>query len=226
MKKTFILVMAVLLALAGPLTANAVVINDPWPSDNSGPERNLYNIVQDPLFGSMANYGSSNALVAAFGTVSTLPPGTGPVTAYAKYSAFAQQPGIYQSQVPGFNALFPSPFPVGPDGMAAVNIPFISSVIFGFLDEITQTDNFQYRVYTEQNLNADNLLHGIIIPVAANRVIVAFEDGAGLGQLYDQDYNDLVLNVSYTPSAPVPPAGLLMVSGLLGLVGFRQFRKN
>ena len=225
MKRIYILGIAVLLVLSGALAANAVVINDPWPSPPvAGQEVNLFDIVQTANFGSLPNFGSSQAFVNNYGILQTLPPGFGTITAYAKYAGFTQQPGIYQSQVPGNNIMFGAPdFPAGPNGNFAVNYGFGALPPFGFLDDL---NNGQYRIYTEPNLNAGNLTNAVIIPITANHMIVAFEDGAGVGHPGDQDYNDLVLNVTFTPSAPIPGSLLLLGSGILGMMGIGIRRKS
>ncbi len=51
--------------------------------------------------------------------------------------------------------------------------------------------------------------------------IVAFEDGGSSQPLGDMDYNDLVLNMTFT-QVPLPPSMVLMGSGLLGLVAWRR----
>jgi len=65
-------------------------------------------------------------------------------------------------------------------------------------------------------------------PTLTGQYIVAFEDGSGGGgQPYgDGDYQDNVLWVSVNNPVPVPPGVLLLGSGLLGLVGWRRFRKS
>lgn len=223
MKRIHVLAIVALLVLGSAMSASAVVINDPWPAGGGGAEADLYDIVQNPLFGSLPNFGSSQNFVNNYGTLQTLPGGSGRITAYAKYASFTQRPGIYQSQVPGNSALFPAPFPVGANGIFAVNLPYFAGVSqYGFLDEL---NNGQYRIYTEPNLNAGGLTNAVIIPITANHMIVAFEDGAGASLLGDKDYNDLVLNVT-TCATPVPPTALLIGSGLLGLIGFRRFKKS
>ena len=54
---------------------------------------------------------------------------------------------------------------------------------------------------------------------AAGNYVIAWEDQNNLG---DQDYNDLVVEVSGVQPVPIPAAILLLGSGLVGLAGIRR----
>ena len=55
-----------------------------------------------------------------------------------------------------------------------------------------------------------------------NTWVIAWEDIAGGG---DRDYNDLVVEVSLAP-VPIPPAILLLGSGLVAMIGIRRRFKS
>jgi len=226
MKKIYVLGIAALLVLGFALSAAAVTVTD-------GGETGLYQIVQDPLFGSLPNYGSSQAFANAYTIVETLPgPGVPiTVTAYAKFAGYTQNPGAYFAGVyaptqyfsPGLTSAFPSTA----DGIFAITDwpagQFTGGVI-GFFDD-TSGGGIKYTEWAGNNGGALGQSNGLIFKISNSQYIVAFEDGIGVNSLGDSDYNDLVFNVR-TSAVPVPPSALLMGSGLLGLIGLRRFRKG
>jgi len=226
MRKVLIFGAALILVLGLAIAAQAVTINDPWPL-NGVPEMNLYQIVQEPLFGSLSNYGSSTNFANSYPIMETLPVGSYVVDAYAKYAAFTQNPGFYpagnSAALKYFSPTYTPIFPVGNNGIYATNFVFSSDQQFGFFDD--NTANGAGIKYTQLDLNWNGDLgqsNGLIFQISPTHWIVAFEDGAGANSLGDADYNDLVLDVR----TPVPPSILLMGSGLLGVIGLRFMRKR
>jgi hypothetical protein len=225
MKKIYVLGIAALLVLGFALSAAAVTVSD-------GSETGLYQIVQNPLFGSLPNYFSSQAFADAYTIVETLP---GPgliiaVDAYAKYAGFTQNPGFYWA-----GSYFPTQyiyplytatnFQASADGIFAIT-DFPANIhtngVIGLFDN-TSGGGIKYTELAGNNGVVQS--NGLIFKISDTHYIVAFEDGIGVNSLGDWDYNDLVLDIR-TSAVPVPPSALLMGSGLLGLIGFRRFRKG
>jgi hypothetical protein len=225
-KLTAILIAALLLVGALALSASALTINN-GPAN----ETPLYTIFNNFLGASL----TSNAqLVATYTTVlETLPGPTSTqnfvVDAYATFAAYTQDPGFYQKGVATPITPLGSPFPTTPGANTIVDllssaIAFSPTTDFGFAD-ITSGGGTKY---TELNLNSGNpsQSNGLIFQITPSQWIVAFEDGASNQPLGDMDYNDLVLRVAVTApatQAPIPPSGLLLGSGILGLIGLRRW---
>jgi hypothetical protein len=233
MKKIGVFALAAIIVLGLTMSAQAVsTISDPW-NPVTGAEKNLYQIFADPLFngGSFAN---SQAIANTVPIVETFPGGLTnfTVTAYAKYASFQQNPGAYFSGTPGTTQFFSTltnAFPANGSGIFAINdwpsgLP--TNGVVGLFDDTRVSGG--NVLYTELAANFGGALgqsNGLIFEISPTHYIVAFEDGAGSRiNLGDRDYNDLVLNVTVDP-VPVPPSVILMVSGLLGLMGLRRFRK-
>jgi hypothetical protein len=215
MKKIFVFLMAVILLGGLTLSAQAVTVLDP-----SNGELNLYQIVADPAFGGLTGYASSQAFANAFPIVSTLPANMSyEVTAYTRFASFTQTPGIYTAGNGSSGTFFTSLSPSGDGIFTSPNVYFSAGMSpVGFKDQI---NGGQYTLFTEAALNQGGLANGLIFQISPTHYIVAFEDGAGAGSLGDQDYNDLVLNIS-TSAVPIPAAVILLGSGLLGMVGLRR----
>jgi hypothetical protein len=220
MKSISVFLFAAILVSGLAFSAQAVTVLDP----NNG-EMHLYQIVQNSAFGSLPNFGSSQAFANAFPIVATLStPFSGNLTAFAKFAAFTQDPGAYANGSPGtagfLSTLYPANFPLTGNGIFNINIPIlpnssVSSV--GFADKI---NGGQYTIFTEAALNQGGLANGLIFQISPNHFIVAFEDGGGAGRPGDKDYNDLVFNV-VTSAVPIPGSVFLLGSGFLGLVALR-----
>jgi hypothetical protein len=228
MKKMFLsLSLAVLvLGLSFPAQASPPTIDDP-----SNGETHLFQIFANPLFNG-GIYANSQAIANTVPILQTLPYGSYSINAYASFAGFAQDPGFYSEGYPaslGYFKYASSDFPVpgSTNSIVSINaIGFYSGGSFGFFDDNTASGGD--IKYTELALNSGNLAqsNGLIFNIAPGHVIVAFEDGAGAGSLGDMDYNDLVLNVTYTPSAPIPGSLLLLGSGILGMMGIGIRRKS
>jgi hypothetical protein len=226
MKKVMIFILAAVMVLGLALAAQAVTINDP----NNG-EMHLYQIVADAAFGGLTGFSSSQDFADAFPIVQTLPangfgPGSIPykMNAFAKFAAYTQDPGVYNSSGTTFLSFFSTDFPLTANGIFTNldKINLRSAKPFAFVDGLNRSANtYDYLIYTEPAMNQGGLENGVILQIGAGHWIVAFEDGKGAGSLGDQDYNDLVINVS---RIPVPPSALLFSSGLLGLglAGWRR----
>jgi hypothetical protein len=228
MKKIYVLGFVVLLVLGFALSAAAVTINDP-----ANGELNLYQIFADPLFNG-GNFANSQAIANTVPIVETLPAGLTDITvsAYAKFAAFSQNPGVYPAGNPGilqlqyFSPDFTTAFPAnGANGIFSINdwpSGVTSFVQFGFFDD-TSGGGIKYTELSANNGGALGQSNGLIFKISDTHYIVAFEDGGGVNGLGDRDYNDLVFNVN-TSGVPIPPSVFLMGSGLLGLglIGWRR----
>ena len=228
MKKIYVLGFVVLLVLGFALSAAAVTINDP-----ANGELNLYQIFSDPLFNG-GNFANSQAIANTVPIVETLPAGLTDITvsAYAKFAAFSQNPGVYPAGNPGilqlqyFSPEFTTAFPAnGANGIFPINdwpSGVASLAQFGFFDD-TSGGGIKYTELSANNGGALGQSNGLIFKISDTHYIVAFEDGGGVNSLGDRDYNDLVFNVN-TSGVPIPPSAFLMGSGLLGLglIGWRR----
>jgi hypothetical protein len=214
--------LAVALILGAALTAQAA----PTIYDPSNGEEHLYQIFSD--FGG-ANFLSSQAIANKVPIVETLPAGQITITGYAVWAAFTQNPGVYSAGNPNstmqYLAPFTGVFPTNGDVTQTISAkPITVNTPFGFFDD-TSGGGIKY---TQLGLNDSGQLgqsNGLIFEISPTHYIVAFEDGEGPNALGDQDYNDLVLNVKYSP-VPVPAAILLFAPGLAGLAAVRRkFKK-
>ncbi len=170
-------------------------------------------------------------------TQQTMAAGSYMVIDLARYAADDNDGGFYTGigTVPAHGASVSSisgtavvdPAPNGYN--SAVSIAFKPTATFGFYnnDETTgylgATQNQNTGAGLQSNGYIFNL--GSINAAYAGYYLVAFEDGDSNPPLNDMDYNDLVFVVKDAPTVPVPPSLLLFGSGLLGLVGWRGFRK-
>jgi hypothetical protein len=220
-KLTVILVAAALLVGTWALSASALMINDGPAS-----EMPLYKIFNNLLGTSLA---SNAELITTFPMVSeTLPTGSYMVDAYATFAGFTQNPGFYQKDVATPITPLGSPFPTTPGANTIVNpltpaVPFSPGSDFGFAD-VTSGGGIKY---TQLSLNSGGALqsNGLIFQISPTEWIVAFEDGNHNQPLGDMDYNDLVLRVMGPNPVPIPPTGLLLGSGMLGLIGLRRWKR-
>jgi hypothetical protein len=242
MKKfAVIMILGLALLLAGlTLSAPAVTISD---GINPSGEQDLYQVV---AFMGGGNYADSQTFANANAISQTL--STIAVGGYYSYSLTGYfYTGAGYLQDPGTNAAGVAlPITFVPSGLFPANgnqyvplggaIPLAPSTTlgaFGFADVI---NGGPFTLYTETLLNgAVAQSNGLIFQIGTtDQFIVAFEDGggtashiAGLGNLGDVDYNDLVLNVTRTfHEVPLPPSALLLGTGLLGLVGLRRLQKQ
>lgn len=147
------------------------------------------------------------------------------VEAYATFAGYTQDPGFYQQGIATPITPLGSPFSTASGANKIVDpinpIVFSPGFEFGFAD-LTSGGGTKY---TELSLNSGSpsQSNGLIFQISPSEWIVAFEDGSSNQPLGDMDYNDLVLRVTDPPAVPIPPTGLLLGSGLLGLMGLRRW---
>ncbi len=233
-KIAVIMVLALALLLMGlTLSASAVTIKA-----NTSGEDSL-DVVFNKILGTNYSLADLNALTPIETLSTTAVGGTYALTdsyfGAATFAGFTQNPG---TNAAGSSAvtLFGSPFPTsssqnnyitfGPGGLSFTPVTD-GSGNFGFADQYSDGTHTG-TAYTEHDLNVKKQLQGLIFEIGPNEWMVCFEDGQSFnGCLGDQDYNDLVLHVTrtFTP-VPLPPAALLMGSGLLGLVGLGWRRRK
>ncbi|MGP8050895.1 MAG: hypothetical protein ACLPYB_09820 [Desulfobaccales bacterium] len=225
MKKAGILLAVLLVVVGFAAQANAAIIINPA----SGGEPNLWDISTGWGF-TVTQTQLENAT-----TSETLPAGSYTVIDLARYAGNDNDGGFYTGigSVPAHTATLASisataevdPDPNGYN--SAVSITFNPTSTFGFYNK----DMSNLILGTTQNQNAGSQSNGYIFnlasinPAYAGDYLVAFEDGDGHPPLNDMDYNDLVFAVQVN-AVPVPPSLLLFGSGLLGLTGWRWFRKS
>jgi len=154
-------------------------------------------------------------------------PANGNATATAKFAAFTQNFGYIPDEgEPGFvDDSFQSLFTV-PGGTNGIGLGGPSAVLnsgnVGFLWALNPSSGRQWTSLPSKN--DDGLDHMVTweITDTPNTWVIAWEDLNGGG---DRDFNDLVVEVSLAP-VPIPPAILLLGSGLVAMIGIRRRLKS
>ena len=148
-------------------------------------------------------------------------PANGRTTAQAKFADFTQEfgyiPDVNKDFI--FNDPFVSLFTVAGNG---INLggptATLNSGNVGFLWAIDPSGAPLWTSLPSQN--SDGLDHMVTWRIIdrPNTWVIAWEDLPGLG---DQDFNDLVVEVSIAP-VPIPSAILLLGSGLVAMIGIKR----
>ncbi len=238
MRRLSTILLASLLILGVSQVAMAVPINDPWPSDGSGSEQNLYN-VWNTLFNDSST--SSDQLFSLYG----VPDGQdhwwvaqdGTVLAEMWYAGGIQSFGVQNGSLEmliDFGSLsfgenyVQVPFSVGEEFRwwegIDTNRDGTEDVRWYSDSELTvQEDHFVALEVPEFLILSYEELHGI--DLSDSVYLFGWEGKAGLG---DGDYNDLILLVDGVAPHPTPEPGtmLLLGSGLIGLSALRRRVKS
>jgi hypothetical protein len=154
-------------------------------------------------------------------------PANGNATATAKFANFTQEFGyIPDLNEPGFaDDSFVSLFTV-PGGTNGIGLGGPSAVLnSGNVAFLWALDPNKAPLWTSlPSQNSDGLDHMVTWNVVdtPNTWVIAWEDLAGGG---DRDFNDLVVEVNLAP-VPIPPAILLLGSGLVTMLGIRRRFKS
>ncbi len=154
-------------------------------------------------------------------------PANGNATATAKFAEFSQNFGyIPDLNEPGFaDDSFVSLFTV-PGGTNGIGLGGPSANLdSGNVAFLWALDPSGAPLWTSlPSQNSDGLDHMVTwrITDRPNTWVIAWEDLAGGG---DRDFNDLVVEVSVAP-VPIPPAILLLGSGLVAMIGIRRRFKS
>jgi hypothetical protein len=192
-------------------------------------EMHLYQIV-NTMMGT--NY-TSNAEMESLITFNETLPNMGSayhyeLVDYAKFAGFSPQ------QIDWYVANFGSLPPPAPSGIMplitiqnnGINADGIKLISFGapyykvaFVDT---PGNQGYSFSTEKGDNPNNNQQGLIFQINFD-YIIAFEDI--VLENADKDYNDAVFHIRRA-GIPLPPSVFLLGSGLLGVAGWRRFRKG
>jgi hypothetical protein len=172
-------------------------------------------------------YGLGNLQRVDDGIDQTWWPANGRATAQAKFANFTQNFGyIPQANDGTFNNSDFMPLFTVPGGTNGIGLGGPSATLnSGNVNFLWALDPSGAPLWTSrQSQNSDGLDHMVTWEIInkPNTWVIAWEDLAGGG---DQDYNDLVVEVSLAP-VPIPPAILLLGSGLVAMVGIRRKFKN
>lgn len=150
-------------------------------------------------------------------------PANGYATAQAKFADYGQEFGYIPQNNDGmyydadFVNLFDVPSGTNGIGLGGPSAP-LSSGNVPFLWALNPSGSPLWTSLDSRN--SDGLDHMVTWRVldTPNTWVIAWEDLVGGG---DRDFNDLVVEVQIAP-VPIPPAFLLLGSGLVALVGLRK----
>lgn len=238
MKKAILTVFA--MALTTTALAGFSPVETPWnwaSQGTNGEEWNLYDAAGGGHTGIMEYlYGAGNFTRIDDSGDQVWHDGSGPITLTAKYAGFNQQLGWMDLNT-NTQHLIGGPISgnFGPVFGAPIMINIGSPVPFVWFDT-----NDGGTVYSQQILNGDLADHMVTFMVTGYmdrtnpnapvfvaydhaRYVVAFEDGRGYPGTGDSDYNDLVMEVAFTPAVPLPAAAGLGALGM-SLIGMLRRR--
>ena len=207
---------------AGPATAAKTTIMDApfWEKNLDGPGG-----VLDTL------YGLSNLTRIDDNFDQVWNPANGNAVAKAKYAAYSLQLG-YIRDMNGFDtANFQDLFSVSDP-----HFDFLNDNDPSLTGNLAGGGNFVWALATggatptwtsmpSMNGGDDHIVTWLIggNSDSAGNYVIAWEDDNNLG---DQDYNDLVVEVSGVAPVPIPSAILLLGSGLVAMIGIRRRFKD